>query len=240
MFESTNTKIVNTDISNGANVYNFCDVRNSKLGKESSIGDFSRIGDSCISDNCIIQRNNMIYSSNIGRYTYTGKNCTIWHSTIGSFCSVSWNVSIGGANHDYKRITTHSFLYSNDFGLKPQDELGYNRFENKCIIGNDVWIAANACICRGVNIGNGAVIAAGAVVTKNVEPYAVVAGVPARKIKMRFSNEIIELLNESEWWNLPSEIIKSNYVLFNKEANFENASRILDLCKTFFNKQGVL
>nr|WP_246566018.1 CatB-related O-acetyltransferase [Tissierella simiarum] len=79
-----------------------------------------------------------------------------------------------------------------------------------CIIGNDVWIGSNAVILRGVKVGNGAVIGAGAIVTKDVEPYSIVVGNPARVIKKRFSEQIIESLEKIQWWNWSKEIIRKN------------------------------
>ncbi|MEY8675294.1 CatB-related O-acetyltransferase [Thomasclavelia cocleata] len=89
---------------------------------------------------------------------------------------------------------------------------------NEISIGNDVWIGANSCILSGVCIGNGAVIGAGSVVTKNVLDYAIVAGNPARVIKYRFSQEVIQLLNDLCWWDLPIDIIKENINLFKTEV----------------------
>lgn len=218
----------NVQGSDSAKIYKECKVVNSYLEDNVTIGDFSRVFNSKFYEHVNIQRNALIYSTDFGRFTYTGRNFTSWHSKIGAFCSISWNVSIGGANHDYHRTTTHSFLYSYDYGFF-DDEPGYDRFADKCVIGNDVWIAANACICRGVTVGNGAVIAAGAVVTHDVEPYTIVAGVPAKPIKKRFSDEIIEILNESRWWELPSEVIKKNFDLFNSVPDIETAKKILEL-----------
>ncbi|HIQ81017.1 MAG TPA: CatB-related O-acetyltransferase [Candidatus Scatavimonas merdigallinarum] len=176
----------------------------------------------------------MIYSSCIGRYTYTGRNFTAWHCTVGGFCSVSWNVSIGGANHDYTKTTTHAFLYSPDFGMLPEGHApGYNRFKEKCVIGNDVWIAANACICRGVTVGDGAVVAAGAVVTKDVDPYTIVAGVPAKPVRKRFSEDIIAVLQKSKWWNYPEKVIKEHFDLFNCTPDIYTAKKILQLREKF-------
>ena len=210
-----------------AKIYKECRVQDSQLGNYVSIGDFSIIADSQFAENVQIQRNAMIYSSSIGKYSYTGRNFVAWHCKIGAFCSLSWNVSIGGANHDYRRATTHAFLYTPNMGLC--DTPGYDRFTDECTIGNDVWIGANACILRGVTVGDGAVIAAGAVVTKDVPPYTIVGGIPAKPLKKRFDDEIIALLQESQWWTLPAEVIKNNADLFNEIQTVETARKIRDL-----------
>lgn len=194
------------------------------------IGDFTRSERSIFKENVNIQRNSLIYDTLMGRYTYCGKNFTAWHAQIGAFCSISWNVSIGGADHDYNRVTTHAFLYADQFGLKGENT-GYDRFQDKCIIGNDVWIGCGAIICRGVTIGNGAVIAAGAVVTRDVPPYTIYGGIPAKFIKNRFNGININLLNDSNWWNLPAEIIKNNFDLFNSTLDECIIKKILELCQ---------
>jgi acetyltransferase-like isoleucine patch superfamily enzyme len=210
-----------------AGIYKQAHVENTVLGEHASIGDFSRVFDSELADFSQLQRNNMVYHARLGRYSYTGRNTTIWYADIGAFCSISWNVSIGGANHDYTRLTTHAFLYdSKDFGLLPAGQTGYDRFSQPCTIENDVWIGAGTCICRGVTVGTGAVIAAGAVVTHDVAPYTIVAGVPARPIKKRFSDAAIQRLLASRWWELPADVIRENYALFNAAPEEENLSRL--------------
>lgn len=215
-----------------AKIYKNCHVVNSELKSRATIGDNSRVGYSLFGEHVGIQRNAMIYSSEFGRYTYTGKNFTSWHCKVGAFCSISWNVSIGGANHDYNRVTTHSFLYNKEFGLL-EGEPVYDRFSDECVVGNDVWIGCNVCICRGVKIGNGAVIGSGAVVTHDVEPYTIVAGVPAKIIKKRFSDDIIKILQKSNWWDLPADVIKSNVHLFGAEPTIEIAEKIYDISKEY-------
>ena len=214
-----------------AAVYKATCVENTVLNDFVTIGDYSRVGDTVFGEHAFLQRNNMVYSAKIGRYSYTGKNVTIWHAEIGSFCSISWNVSIGGADHDYNRLTTHTFLYYDGFGLMPEGETGYDRFAEPCVIGNDVWIAANACICRGVRVGDGAVIAAGAVVTHDVEPYTIVAGVPARPIKKRFPDEVISRLLAMRWWELPADLIRENYAIFNARPAKDSLSKLESLCR---------
>ena len=216
----------------GAKVYRDCDVRNSVLESGVSVGDFSRINDCKFAEGVLLQRNAMVYGTEIGKHSYTGKNFTAWHCKIGAFCSISWNVSLGGADHDYLRTTTHSFLYAPEFGFVSENP-AYDRFQKPCIIGNNVWIAANVCICRGVKIGNGAVIGAGAVVTKDVEPYSIVGGVPAAPIKKRFDQNVIDLLQESRWWDFPDSVIKDNFELFDAKTDKAVASELVRIRRQF-------
>ena len=220
--------IRNCDLGEYPKVWKDVFLLNVKASKNISIGDNSRIENTSFGDYVNIQRNNLIYNSYIGRYTYTGRNFTCWHSRIGAFCSISWNVSIGGANHDYKRLTTSAFLYSDIFDIKGSNQ-GYNRFEPLCEIGNDVWIGCGAVINRNVKIGDGAVIGANAVVTKDVEPYSIVGGSPARILKYRFPKSVIEKLLDLKWWEFPVEFIKQNYELFNSELTDSTLTKLLEI-----------
>ena len=87
-------------------------------------------------------------------------------------------------------------------------------FDEPLRIGSDVWIGSNACILRGLAVGDGAVIGAGSVVTKDVPPYAVVVGNPARVLKYRFSEEVIARLLRLEWWNMPDEVLRKHVSVF--------------------------
>ena len=210
-------------------------IINSKIKNKAYIHDFSFIKSSIISDNVHINKNNTIIASIIGRHSYTNMNTIIQHAIIGNFCSISWNVSIGNPNHDYTRIVQHSFLY-NDFSmLRPDncmDRHAYNLFSEDCIIGNDVWIASGAVILRDITIGNGAVIGANAVVTHDVPPYAIVAGVPARIIKYRFSEDVIDILQQLCWWKWSDIKIKNNYHILSKQPNISELKQLLNQTDT--------
>lgn len=209
------SQVIDSQLSGTTLIWNNVFARNITTEDRVSIGDFTRIENSSLGCFVNIQRSNLIYNTTIGRYSYTGRNFNCWHSKIGAFCSISWNVSIGGGEHDYKRLTTSAFLYSDIFDIKGAHRYGYDRFNTECEIGNDVWIGCDVVIRRGVKIGDGAVIGSNSVVTKDIEPYSIVAGNPARHIKYRFSKYIIDELLKIKWWELPIEIIKQNYELFN-------------------------
>jgi len=101
----------------------------------------------------------------------------------------------------------------------PDEQLNYSSFDEKLTIGNDVWIAAGAHILRGVNVGDGAVIAANAVVTHDVEPYSIVGGIPAKKIGQRFDDKIINKLLELKWWDWSNEKLFQAKHLFEKKLD---------------------
>ena len=229
-FVHETAEVTNVELRDGAKVYKNAFVKDTILGENVKVGDFSRIESSAFGKNVDLQRFAMIYHSRMGDYSYVGRNFTCWHAKIGKFCSISWNVGIGGANHDYNRVTQHAFLYAPQFGmLEPGQPAGYDRFETPCEIGNDVWIGCNAVICRGVHIGDGAVVGAGAVVTKDVEPYTIVGGIPAKVIKRRCPMELAQRLQAVEWWNLPSHVIKENFELFNQAITEESVKAIEEL-----------
>ncbi|MBQ6894989.1 MAG: CatB-related O-acetyltransferase [Clostridia bacterium] len=143
--------------------------------------------------------------TSVGNHNHFGRDTMITKAVIGNYCSIAPGVKIGQAMHSLSYITTYNNISSQN--------IGFNMFPDQTIIGNDVWIGANAVIMQGVTIGNGAVIGAGAIVTKDVPAYAVFAGVPAKLIKYRFDDEAIQKLNSSSWWNYDikkaCEIVKS-------------------------------
>ena len=141
--------------------------------------------------------------SKIGRASYINEDCRIRNCDIGQFTSIGPGVLLGGlGKHPLDFISTHPAFYS----MKQQSGVTFaakGRYEEvfRTSIGNDVWIGARATILDGINIGDGAIIAAGAVVTRDVASYEVVGGVPALNIKFRFEEDIIKRLLDLAWWD---------------------------------------
>lgn len=178
--------------------------------------------------NCQVGKNVFIAENvEVGDSTYFNSgifgNIVVEGGTrIGKFCSIGPNVFIGPGNHPIEYLTTHPLLFDdfwkdvyslNKETMPKIKRPGEDAFVN---IGNDVWIGTGAIITNGVKIGNGAIVAAGSVVTKDVPPYGIVGGVPAKIISYRFSNEIIQELEHSveKWWDWSEERIRHEILDF--------------------------
>ena len=147
-----------------------------------------------------------------GKYTYGRAKTHSWGEKskleVGNFCSIAENINVYlGGNHRTDRVTTYPFGHIQKDIFNSFDGTGHPYSKGDVIIGNDVWIGSDTTIMSGVTIGDGAVIANNSHVTKNVEPYSIVGGNPAKLIKYRFSPEQIEKLLEIKWWNWDDEKI---------------------------------
>lgn len=144
----------------------------------------------------------------VGDFSYFERHGEAIYCSIGKFCSIAANVRLNALDHPMERVTTHKITYRPNeyFRFHGVDaEFRERRSDARVTIGNDVWIGHGAVVTPGVRIGNGAVIGANAVVTRDVEPYEVVAGVPARHLRLRFSPDVIAALQEMAWWDWPHE-----------------------------------
>lgn len=210
--------------------YYMSKIEESTIGDNSIIGDFARIRKSVLGEYVKIDRNTLVQNCNIGSYTYTGPFDMIFNAEIGKFSSISYGVTIGPPEHDYKRMSMHPFIYSSEYDLIDNDKLlPNNKFDKICKIGNDVWIGCNSTVLRGVEIPDGCVIGANTVVTKTPKPYSIVVGCPGTMIKLRFKSEIIEKLLEIKWWDWKIEKIKKNaYLFLNDEITIDLLKSIKD------------
>jgi len=196
-------------IPNSAKIYKHVIVDASKIYDQVEIGDFSVVRCSILENNVRIDRYNQILNSSLGAFSYTGKNATVLHAKIGKFCSISWNSTLGGADHDYRRVCQHAILYDPRMHENMSNFVPlYDRYKEKLILGHDVWVGCGAFVKRGVKIGNGAVVGANSVVTKDVPSYAIVAGNPARILKYRFGIDKQQYLEDLRWWDWPKEKIR--------------------------------
>lgn len=149
---------------------------------------------------------------------------------IGSYCAFGENIRIITDNHDYNYPVMQYTFYKHYFGKKHPGALQYppnkERTKGGVEIGSDVWIGHNTVILSGVKIGNGAILGTGSIVTKDVEPYSIVSGIPARKIKMRFNEEIVKYFQEIKWWNWSENKIKMNEKFFYQNQNLSTLEEI--------------
>src|SRR5665213_1776596 len=172
----------------------------------------------------VIENDCEVATCDIGLGTYVCAHSIIKLTKIGRFCSIGRYLQTGlGVHPTEKFVSTHPAFFSTrkqaGFSFAKEDLFRENKYANESQnfiveIGNDVWIGNNVTILDGVKVGDGAVIATGSVVTNDVEPYAIVAGLPAQIKKYRFTAEEIEKLLAVKWWNWDMEKIRANADLF--------------------------
>ncbi len=144
----------------------------------------------------------------IGRYSYVASHTGITSAVIGQFCSIGGSCGIGGGKHPINAVSTSPVFLKGRSILRKHFAEVMEIIPEKVTIGNDVWIGDGVFILPGVNVGDGAIIGANAVVTRDVEPYSIVAGAPAREIRKRFDDETISKFLELKWWDWPEETLK--------------------------------
>lgn len=154
------------------------------------------------------------------KYSYIGSDCTILNTSIGKFCSIADNVIVGGASHPMHWVSMSPVFHKGRNILKKNFSQNTYITSKNTIIGNDVWIGNNVLIKAGVNISDGAVIGMGSIVTKDIGPYEIHAGNPAKMVRKRFDEKTINLLLESEWWNWNDNQIKEKAHIFNDITKF--------------------
>ena len=154
---------------------------------------------------CEVGARTKIAESSFGDYSYVVNDSDIIYTTIGKFCSIAAHTRINPGNHPLDRVMlSHVSYRSSAYGLGPDDPALFNWRRSKPVtLGHDVWVGHGATILAGLTIGTGAAIGAGTIVTKNVPPFAIVAGNPGRILRYRFDDPIIEALHRIAWWDWP-------------------------------------
>lgn len=226
MFVSKGLKNIFSLISRtyrGNNIGKLCTVDRSAKITNSSLHGSVHIYDGCVVDNCKITGNKNV---TVGAYSNLSGPISIVADCneilIGKYCSIAANVSILESSHYIERVTTY-YVMSEIFGC---DSIADVKSKGCINIGNDVWIGTSATILAGVEIGNGAIIGAGSVVTKYIPPYAIAVGVPAKVLRYRFPPDICAKLLELSWWDWPRDRILRNYKLFSSALDNEVLSGI--------------
>jgi acetyltransferase-like isoleucine patch superfamily enzyme len=175
-----------------------------------------------------------VVDASLGCFTYVA-NARVVNTNVGRYCSIGPEALVGGlGRHPTHWMSTHPVFYSQakQAGITFAKEDGFVE-KGLVTIGSDVWIGARAIILDGISIGDGAIIAAGAVVTTDIEPYAVVGGVPARVIRFRYNQEIVERLMKLRWWDWSIDELRQVAHLF-KDDDVSAVDRL----EMFYRERG--
>lgn len=170
---------------------------------------FAVLQDAQVDSHAAIFCGTKFYRSSIGRYSYVARNCFVTDTKIGSFTSIGGGCFIGGTSHPLNWVSTSSVFHKWENVFRRNFSRHEFEIFSQTTIGNDVWIGTNAMIRAGVTIADGAVVGMGSVVTKDIGPYEIWAGNPARMIRKRFDDETIEGLLASRWWEKSEEEIEA-------------------------------
>lgn len=175
-----------------------------KLGLQPFIHETARVTNSRLGHYTEVSERCRLEEVEMGDYSYIMQDGAAWCATIGKFANIAAAVRINATNHPTWRATLHHFTYrAADYfdGAQNDHDFFEWRRENRVVIGHDVWIGHGATVLPGVTVGNGAVIGAGAVVSKDVAPYTIVGGVPAKLIRERFPQTVAYAMEQLAWWD---------------------------------------
>ncbi len=176
----------------------------------------SAIRDSRIHATSKVESGSTIVRTTFDRHSFCGYDCMIIDCEVGGFCSIASKVTIGGSRHPMEFASTSPVFLSHRDSVKTKFARHPYVWRTKTVVGHDVWVGEGALIKGGISIGHGAVIGMGSVVTKDVEPYMIVAGNPARVIRPRFPANVAAAMLKFAWWNLPDAELNRLGPLFDR------------------------
>ncbi|MGL5271468.1 MAG: CatB-related O-acetyltransferase [Selenomonadaceae bacterium] len=204
-------------------IYSYLKIKNSTV----KVYPGSYVYNSAVGKYNTIYQNVVVSNSSIGDFTYIAPNSEINNTEIGRFCSIGPGVYMGMGEHPTKIfVSMHPIFFSKAKQVQTTfADMNYFSGVSRIFIGNDVWVGSQAIILDGVKIGDGAIIAAGAVVNSDVPAYAVYGGVPAKFIKYRFEEDERNFLLKDKWWNKPEEWLRENY------KKFHDIKKYIEYCK---------
>ena len=168
----------------------------------------SAVRSSSVHETSKIESGTSFYDSTMDRHSFCGYDCDIYCADIGRYVSIANEVVLGGGRHPMDWVGMSPVFYEGRDSVKAKFSTHPRPAPERVRVGHDVWIGHSAIVLPGVQIGNGAVVGAGAVVTKDVPPYAIVAGNPARTIRYRFSDALIARIAATDWWSLDEDALR--------------------------------
>ncbi|MBN1850653.1 MAG: acetyltransferase [Deltaproteobacteria bacterium] len=193
------------------------------LGEEPYIWPRARVQESYFGKYTEIADNTSIIQSSIDDFSYVMEHCSVIYASIGKFSNIASMVRINPGFHPIERPTLHHFTYRAKmygFGDQDDDQFFHWRELRRVTIGHDTWIGHGSVIMPDVTIGNGAIVGSLSVVTKDVAPYEIVAGVPSKTLRYRFPTKIVETLQQIAWWDWPYEVIRERFDDFKDLRSF--------------------
>lgn len=239
MFKKALYACFSCTISSAVQIRGIPSLRRSFIGSHCRIEKRSRISNSEIGSHCYISSHSKLKKTNlceavkigpytklesvsVGRYSYISGHAELNNVEVGSFCSIGPKLINHLGNHPSRTfVSTSPVFYMPDAPIPSFATVEtFPSYGGKVKIGNDVWIGSEVLLMDGVTIGNGAIVAARSVVSRDVPPYAIVGGVPAKLIRYRFDEETIQQLEAFQWWDKEIEWIKSNVDAFQDVARF--------------------
>ncbi|NUH65118.1 chloramphenicol acetyltransferase [Sulfitobacter sp. S0837] len=173
-----------------------CEVNDTQFGRYVEIGRGSRLNHSSIND-----------------YSYCDRWCDIANTQVGKFSNIAASVRIGATDHPMEKASLHHFHYrAGDYFDGAEDDAAWFalRRSRRTVIGHDTWLGHGAQVRPEVSIGHGAVVAGGAIVTRDVPSYMIVAGIPAKPLRRRFSEDVAARMEEMAWWDWPHERLETS------------------------------